>query len=64
MAEAYRRPATVTRFCFVADRAVNERLLHRLPAHPEEKPRFDAGESMTRLRLRESRSEDATRQCY
>ena len=37
--------------CFVADRAVSERLLHRLPADQKEKPRGDAGEPVTRLRL-------------
>jgi hypothetical protein len=39
-------------FCTVADRAVRDGLLHRLPADQEEKSRTDAGEGMTRLRLR------------
>jgi hypothetical protein len=38
MAEAHRRPATVTRFCFVAHAAMTERLLLRAPAGEKEQP--------------------------
>jgi hypothetical protein len=52
MAETNRRPATVTRFSFVAHAAGIERLLHRGSCEPKENPRGDVDGSSWRPRLR------------